>query len=111
MFGSSDPCAGRSSRSLDGRGAYFKRGGWPVGIGNARACTLKYLLEVAMFRTKIRKVEKTCVVMVGAKILAALDVKEGDTAYVTRLNDSGLKMRAHDPDVVAALASAREVMD
>jgi hypothetical protein len=44
-------------------------------------------------------------------MLAALDVKEGDTVYVTRSDDNCLKSQAHDPDVLAALAAAEEVMD
>ena len=44
-------------------------------------------------------------------MLAALDVKDGDTVYVTRSDDKGLKISAHDPDVVAALEAAERVMD
>ena len=64
-----------------------------------------------MFRTKIRKVGNSSVVTVSAEMLAALDVKEGDTVYVTRPDDNCLKIQAHDPDVLAALAAAEEVMD
>ena len=64
-----------------------------------------------MFRTKIRKVGNSSVVTVSAEMLAALDVKEGDTVYVTRFDDNCLKIQAHDPDVLAALAAAEEVMD
>ena len=64
-----------------------------------------------MFRTKIRKVGNSSVVTVTAEMLAALDVKEGDTVYVTRSDDNCLKIQAHDPDVLAALAAAEEVMD
>ena len=64
-----------------------------------------------MFRTKIRKVGNSCVVTVTAEMLAALDVQEGDTVYVTRSDDHCLKIQAHDPDVLAALAAAEEVMD
>ncbi|MBF9022636.1 transcriptional regulator/antitoxin MazE [Rhodobacterales bacterium FZCC0069] len=64
-----------------------------------------------MFRTKIRKVGNSSVVTVTAEMLAALDVKEGDTVYVNRSDDNCLKIQAHDPDVIAALAAAEEVMD
>ena len=64
-----------------------------------------------MFRTKIRKVGNSSVVTVNAEMLAALDVKECDTVYVTRSDDNCLKIQAHDPDVLAALAAADEVMD
>ena len=43
--------------------------------------------------------------------MAALDVKEGDTVYVTRSDDNCLKIQAHAPDVLAALAAAEEAMD
>ena len=44
-------------------------------------------------------------------MLAALDVKDGDTVYVTISDDSGLKISAHDPQVVAALEAAERVME
>ena len=64
-----------------------------------------------MFQTKIRKVGNSSVVTMSSEILAALDVKDGDTVYVTRSDDSGLKISAHDPKVVAALEAAERVMD
>lgn len=44
-------------------------------------------------------------------MLAALDVKEGDTVYVTRSDDNSLKIQAHNPALLAALTAAEEVMD
>ena len=44
-------------------------------------------------------------------MLAALEVKEGDTVYVTRSDDNGLKIQAHNPTLLAALTAAEEVMD
>ena len=44
-------------------------------------------------------------------MLAALDVKDGDTVYVTRSDDNGLKVLAHDPALLAALAAAENVID
>ena len=64
-----------------------------------------------MFQTKIRKVGNSSVVTISAEMLAALDVKDGDTVYVTRSDDNGLKIQAHDPAVLEALAAAEEVMD
>ena len=60
-----------------------------------------------MFQTKIRKVGNSSVITISAEMLAALDVKEGDTVYVTRSDDNGIKIQAHDP----ALAAAEDVMD
>jgi antitoxin ChpS len=64
-----------------------------------------------MFQTKVRKVGNSSVVTMSSEILAALDVKDGDTVYVTRSDDNGLKISAHDPQVVAALEAAERVMD
>ena len=64
-----------------------------------------------MFQTKVSKVGNSSVVTMSSEMLAALDVKDGDTVYVTRSDDSGLKISAHDPQVVAALEAAERVMD
>ena len=64
-----------------------------------------------MFQTKVRKVGNSSVVTMTSEMLAALDVKDGDTVYVTRSDDSGLKISAHDPQVVGALEAAERVMD
>ena len=64
-----------------------------------------------MFQTKVRKVGNSSVVTMSLEMLAALDVKDGDTVYVTRSDDNGLKISAHDPQVVAALEAAEWVMD
>ena len=40
-----------------------------------------------------------------------VDVKEGDTVYVTRSDDNALKIQAHNPAVLEALAAAEVVMD
>ena len=64
-----------------------------------------------MFQTKVRKVGNSSVVTMSSEMLAALDVKDGDIVYVTRSDDSGLKISAHDPQVVAALEDAERVMD
>jgi putative addiction module antidote len=64
-----------------------------------------------MFQTKIRKVGNSSVVTISAEMLAALDVKDGDTVYVTRSDDNGLKIQVHDPAVLEALAAAEKIMD
>ena len=64
-----------------------------------------------MFQTKVRKVGNSSVVTMSSEMLAALDVKDGDTVYVTRSDDNGLKISAHDPQIVAALEAAEMVMD
>ena len=72
---------------------------------------LKYIRSYIMFLTKIRKVGNSSVVTISAEMLAALDVKDGDTLYVTRSDDNGLKIQAHDPALLVALSAAEEVMD
>ena len=64
-----------------------------------------------MFQTKIRKVGNSSVVTISAEMLATLDVKDGDTVYVTHSDDNGLKIQAHDPALLVALAAAEVVMD
>ena len=64
-----------------------------------------------MFQTKIRKVGNSSVITISAEMLATLDVKDGDTVYVTRSDDNGLKIQAHDHALVVALAAAEDVMD
>lgn len=64
-----------------------------------------------MFKTKIRKVGKSNVVTISAEMLAVLDVNEGDNVYITRSDDNGLKIHAHDPALFEALSAADEVMD
>ena len=44
-------------------------------------------------------------------MLAALDAKEGDTVYSTHSDDNGLKLQLHDPELLAALKAAEDVMD
>ena len=64
-----------------------------------------------MFQTKVRKVGNSSVVTMSSEMLVALDVKDGDTVYVTRSDDNGLKISAYDPQVVAAVEAAERVMD
>ena len=44
-------------------------------------------------------------------MLAALDIKEGDTVHVTRSDDNGLKIQAYDPELFGVLAVSEEIMD
>ena len=64
-----------------------------------------------MFKTKIRKEGNSAVITLSSEMLAVLGVNEGDTVYVTRSDDNGLKIHAHDPAVLEALAAAEVVMD
>ena len=64
-----------------------------------------------MIETRIRKVGNSAVITLTTEMLALLDAKEGDTLYVVRGDDGSLRLMAHDPEVVEALALAEEVMD
>jgi hypothetical protein len=45
------------------------------------------------------------------EMLAALDIKEGDTVLVTSSDDNGLKIQAYDPELFGVLAVSEEIMD
>jgi antitoxin ChpS len=64
-----------------------------------------------MFKTKIRKVGNAFVVELTAVMLAALGAKEGDTVYVTHSDENGLKLQTRDPELLATLKAAEDVMD
>lgn len=64
-----------------------------------------------MIETRVRKVGNSAVMTLTSEMLAILDVKEGDPLYVVRGDDGGLRILAHDPEVVAALRAAEVVMD
>lgn len=64
-----------------------------------------------MIESRIRKVGNSAVMTLSPDMLALLDAKEGDTLYVVRSDDGGLKLMTHDPEVQAALAAAEVVMD
>ena len=64
-----------------------------------------------MFKTKIRIGGNSAAIIMSSEMLAVLGVKEGDTVYVTRSGDNGLKIHAHEPAVPGALSEAEVVMD
>jgi antitoxin ChpS len=63
-----------------------------------------------MLQTKIRKVGNSSAVTISAEMLAALNVKEGDTLYETCSDGNGLKIQVHNSALLAALTAAEEVM-
>jgi antitoxin ChpS len=64
-----------------------------------------------MFETKIRKVGNSAVVTLSSEILSAMDVKEGDTVFLSRTDDGGVRLLAHNPELAEALNAAEIVMD
>ena len=68
-------------------------------------------MESVLFKTRISKVGNSAVVTLSAEMLAALDAREGDTVYLMRGGDGGLKIMLKNPEADAALAVANFVMD
>jgi putative addiction module antidote len=64
-----------------------------------------------MMETKVRKVGNSAVMTLTSEMLAILDVKAGDPLYVVRGDGGGLRVLAHDPELIAALEAAEIVMD
>jgi antitoxin ChpS len=64
-----------------------------------------------MIETKIRRVGNSAVMTLTTEMLTMLDAKEGDTLYVVRTDDGGLKLMTKDPELKEALAAAEIVMD
>ncbi len=64
-----------------------------------------------MFETKIRKVGNSAVVTLSQEVLSAMDVKEGDTVFLYRTDDGGVRLLAHNPELAVALSAAEIVMD
>lgn len=64
-----------------------------------------------MFETKIRKVGNSAVVTLSSEVLSAMDVKEGDTVFLSRTEDGGMRLFSHNRDLVEALKAAEDVMD
>ncbi|MEP5759418.1 MAG: transcriptional regulator/antitoxin MazE [Litoreibacter sp.] len=64
-----------------------------------------------MFETKIRKVGNSAVVTLSSEVLAAMDVREGDSVYLARSDDGGMRLMAYDPELANVLKVAEEVMD
>lgn len=64
-----------------------------------------------MFETKIRKVGNSAVVTLSSEVLAAMDVKEGDSVYLARSDDGGMRLMAHNPELAVAMQAAEDVMD
>ena len=64
-----------------------------------------------MIESRIRKVGNSAVITLSTEMLAMLDAKAGDTLYVVRTDDGGLKLMTENPELQAALAAAEAVMD
>jgi len=64
-----------------------------------------------MIETKIHKAGNSAVMTLSTEMLTIPDAKEGDTLYVVRTDDGGLKIMTEDPELKVALDAAEAVMD
>ena len=64
-----------------------------------------------MVKTKIRKEGNSAAITISGEMLAVLGANGGNTVYVMRSDDNGLKINAHDPAVLDGLAEAEVIMD
>ncbi|PTX57223.1 putative addiction module antidote [Litoreibacter ponti] len=64
-----------------------------------------------MIETKIRKVGNSAVMTLTSEMLALLDAKEGDSLFVVRGDDGGLRIMVQDPSLKSVLDAAEQVMD
>jgi putative addiction module antidote len=59
----------------------------------------------------LRKEGNSTAITLSSEMLAVMGVKKGDAVYLTRSDDNGLKIHAHDPAVLESLAAAEVIMD
>jgi putative addiction module antidote len=64
-----------------------------------------------MIETKIRKVGNSAVMTLTSEMLALLDAKEGDSLFVVRADDGGLRIMVQNPALKSVLDAAETVMD
>ena len=64
-----------------------------------------------MIETKIRKVGNSAVMTLTSEMLALLDAKEGDSLFVVRADDGGLRIMVQNPALKSVLDAAERVMD
>jgi putative addiction module antidote len=62
-----------------------------------------------MVALKLRKIGNSVGALIPQEALTALDVKEGDTLYLTKAPD-GFRVTPYDPDFEAQMKIAREIM-
>ncbi len=54
-----------------------------------------------MLEIKVRKVGNSAFMALTSEMLAILDMKEGDSLFVVRSDDGGLRIIARDPDLIS----------
>ncbi len=64
-----------------------------------------------MIEAKIRRVGNSAVMTITSEMLAMLDAKEGDSVFVVRSDDGGLRIVSQDTALKDILEAAEVVMD
>lgn len=64
-----------------------------------------------MMEAKIRKVGNSAVMTLTTEMLALLDAKEGDSVFVVRGDDGGLRIVRKDEELNDVLKAAEIIMD
>ncbi|MEL6961007.1 MAG: transcriptional regulator/antitoxin MazE [Pseudomonadota bacterium] len=64
-----------------------------------------------MMEAKIRKVGNSAVMTLTTEMLALLDAKEGDSVFVVRGDDGGLRIVRQDEELKDILEAAEVIMD
>lgn len=64
----------------------------------------------AGMKLELRKIGNSTGIILPRELLVRLDLKQGDTVYVTEGADGGLQLSRHDPDLEAAMEIARKGM-
>jgi putative addiction module antidote len=63
-----------------------------------------------MFTCKITTVGSSAGIILSKEAMAKLNVKKGDSLYLTEMPDGGFRLTPYDPDFARQLALAEEIM-
>ncbi|MFP5407116.1 MAG: AbrB/MazE/SpoVT family DNA-binding domain-containing protein [Gammaproteobacteria bacterium] len=63
-----------------------------------------------MITVKVRSIGNSLAVVLPREVLARLDVKEGDTLYLTEASDGSMRITPYDPAFDKQMGAAREGM-
>jgi len=62
-------------------------------------------------KLEVKKIGNSTGLILPKELLAQLDIKQGQSLYVTRLPDGGVRLTPFDPEFEKAMAIADEIMD
>ena len=81
----------------------------PELTANVTCYNVSYDIEAVMVALKLRKIGNSVGFIMPQEALAALQVGEGDTLYLTRAPD-GYRVTPYDPDFKRQMEVARSIM-